>query len=73
MVSPTSGRPPRTIPATGLSPTRTLRLVVLGGRLADNQWICDKKHGFQTETQVWYNTLTDGSTVMVQVIWSYLR
>lgn len=36
------------------------------------QWMCISNKGFQTETQVWYSILPDGSFLMVQVIWSFL-
>lgn len=36
------------------------------------QWACTTGKGFQTETQVWYSVLNDGTFLMVQVIWSYL-
>ncbi|WVO16105.1 hypothetical protein L204_103772 [Cryptococcus depauperatus] len=38
----------------------------------DTAWVNTSNAGFQTETQVWYTVLADGSVVMVQVIWSYL-
>jgi hypothetical protein len=34
--------------------------------------MCISNKGFQTETQVWYSILPDGSFLMVQVIWSFL-
>lgn len=37
-----------------------------------SQWACTTNRGFQTETQVWYSILGDGSMLMVQVIWSYV-
>jgi hypothetical protein len=38
----------------------------------DTEWMCISNKGFQTETQVWYSILPDGSFLMVQVIWSFL-
>ncbi|EPQ54374.1 hypothetical protein GLOTRDRAFT_100483 [Gloeophyllum trabeum ATCC 11539] len=35
----------------------------------DTEWLCTAS-GFVTETQTWYNTLEDGTSVMVQVIHS---
>ncbi|ORX36571.1 oxidative stress survival, Svf1-like protein [Kockovaella imperatae] len=38
----------------------------------DTTWSCANNRGFQTETQVWYSVLGDGSLLLVQVIWTYL-
>ncbi|ORY32787.1 oxidative stress survival, Svf1-like protein [Naematelia encephala] len=38
----------------------------------DTAWACTSNRGFQTETQIWYSILEDGSVLMVQIIWSYL-
>ncbi|KAK8864504.1 hypothetical protein IAR55_001754 [Kwoniella newhampshirensis] len=38
----------------------------------DTAWSNTSNKGFQTETQVWYTILEDGSMLMVQVIWSYI-
>ncbi|WWD17189.1 hypothetical protein CI109_101627 [Kwoniella shandongensis] len=38
----------------------------------DTAWANTSNKGFQTETQVWYSILEDGSMLMVQVIWSYI-
>jgi hypothetical protein len=35
------------------------------------QWTCASNRGFQTETQIWYSLLADGSFTITQVIWSY--
>ncbi|OCF38717.1 survival factor 1 [Kwoniella heveanensis CBS 569] len=39
---------------------------------ADTAWANTSNKGFQTETQIWYSVLKDGSFLMVQIIWSYL-
>ncbi|WVR06944.1 hypothetical protein IAU60_003980 [Kwoniella sp. DSM 27419] len=38
---------------------------------ADTAWANISNKGFQTETQIWYSILEDGSSLMVQIIWSY--
>ncbi|OXH41948.1 survival factor 1 [Cryptococcus neoformans] len=39
---------------------------------SDTAWLNASNQGFQTETNVWYSVLEDGSLLMVQIIWSYL-
>ncbi|WWC70096.1 uncharacterized protein I206_104043 [Kwoniella pini CBS 10737] len=39
---------------------------------ADTAWANTSNKGFQTETQIWYTILEDGTWVMVQLIWSYV-
>jgi hypothetical protein len=36
------------------------------------QWACATNRGFQTETQIWYSVLADGSLLLLQVIWSFI-
>lgn len=38
----------------------------------DKGWKCITGKGFQTETHTYYSILEDGSSLMVQVIWSFL-
>ncbi|WWC89211.1 uncharacterized protein L201_004129 [Kwoniella dendrophila CBS 6074] len=39
---------------------------------ADTAWANTSNKGFQTETQIWYTILEDGTWVMAQLIWSYV-
>ncbi|WWC94309.1 hypothetical protein V866_001151 [Kwoniella sp. B9012] len=39
---------------------------------ADTAWANTSNKGFQTETQIWYTVLEDGTWIMVQIIWSYV-
>jgi hypothetical protein len=38
----------------------------------NSQWACATNRGFQTETQIWYSVLADGSLLLLQVIWSFI-
>ncbi|KAH8086833.1 oxidative stress survival, Svf1-like protein [Filobasidium floriforme] len=38
----------------------------------DTAWACATNRGFQTETQIWYSVLADGSLLLLQVIWSFI-